>query len=245
MEFSVLRPWLLLLALVLTGCGANTPSPQAISDRLLPLRSNEAIAFLLGDYSTYEVTDNNPAETAERRLKLEEKFDRCLQKAAADHRPPLRTIPTRIVRNYLRQSYGVDALANSSTGIISLLQQSPVNAGIEQTGLRYLAIADIRTSKTGISDSYAAGSQGACIMGIEDESLRHSQVEVQIVSTRGELETGSTTTILSDGKQGGTYGICIFIIIPVPYCIPWWAMTETEACDAFGNAFVSSIVTVD
>jgi len=241
-----LRPQvlLLLMALLLSGCGAKTKVPYQLPAGALPLKQTEAIALLLGRYDHFEFAEHGSRFTAEKRADLETRLGNCLEKAATDHEPPIRTIPTHVVKNYLKQIYGFDDFPNAYSRLIPALKNPPTEGGIERTGLRYLVIADFHTDETSsiepVLKAEGGNGGGICLLGMTDTGNRQSNAELQVIDIPNRSNPGSIG-IDSSGKQGWAAGVCICIIIPIPYYLPWWSMTETEVCDALGSSVVTSI----
>jgi len=243
---KLLLPILTLSLLI--GCGAKTEVTLKPAPASLPIQSNEAIAILLGSYEHYKLKEaDDPSLAAEKHANLEDRLDHCLARAAASHDPPIRTIPNPVIRDYLAQIYDLHRFDMETADLLSALKRPDGIGGIERTGLRYLVVADVETDRNSrlepIFEAEGGGGGGCCILGVGEMGDRKSRVTLKIIDLRALSEAGGLH-IESGGKHGWMAGVGIVIIIPVPYYIPWWAMTETEACDALGKSVIQSL-TID
>jgi len=244
MPFPLARRTLpvLMALLLLGGCGAKTRITGQNQADLLPLEKDEAIAVLLGTYSHDQFLDQDPQFIARKRTAFENRLENCLETEALKRNARIRVIPARVVRDYLFQNYGIDDFEKPAARICDDLQHPGTNGAIEKTGLRYLVIADVATQKSSkLEPTFAGGGSGGAgiaLLGLEKEGTREITAELHVIDVHNCREA-DTIELSSIGKEGWAAGVFIFIILPIPYYVPWWSLTETEICQAFGSSVLN------
>jgi hypothetical protein len=228
------------------GCGAKDAIvlKPVEHKEIVKLGEDEAISVMLGKYDHYDVYST--AKTAKRRARVENKLEHCIYKAAKKNKPPVRVIPTGIIKEYIAQNYNYTNFAEATSPKILKTLQNPITSeDIKTTGLRYLVVIDVATDKN-YSDVEFYGdiesSEGMAlgIMGLAKDGIKKTSASLHIIDVRRRLEAGQIT-LSSSGSDGWTAGIVLFVIIPIPYYFPWWSLTEAEICDALGEQVVDIV----
>lgn len=223
------------------GCGAKT----AVIEKEYHLESldispSETIAVVLGEYKDNDFEKLPDDKKAKTRVSLEKKFSDCLFQNAKRKNKQITITPSEAARKVLYDTYGIEQFDVPISNIIDdIKNRSPSSEPINKI-VRYLLIIDVKTSKLGSVEPTLDGSGGAFVLGMAKDGQRQTQAKVHVVDLFNYSEIEHLNSA-SNGKEGWATGVMVFIIIPVPYYVPWWSDTESEVCESIGQAIADMI----
>lgn len=242
-SFCVSRIILAVIFLVfICGCGAKTAITGKAKDlESLDIRSGETIAIVLGEYkdNAYEnLSDDRKEKT---RISVEKMFSDCLSQNAKRKNKQITIIPSENARKELHDIYGIEHFDVPVSNIIDDIKKRSYPIEPINKIPRYLLIIDVTTLESGSAEPTLDGSGGAFLIGMAKEGQKQTQANVHVVDLLNFSEIEYLNSY-SNGKEGWATGVMVFIIIPVPYYVPWWSNTESEVCESVGRTLVDMIV---
>ncbi len=209
------------LLAALCGCGAK-PAIVA-TERYLPtgMSPRESVVVLLDESS-----ENPDAAEA---LGRERSVARCLAEGMRSESPLLPVVPAKEFRAAIFPGKTFSEAPHDSAAFLAFLADEGSRRRVEALGVRYLVLAEMRTSRLGERLEFD-GDHGLWVIG--KSWTRHSVLHASVIDVRRPGETGRLSSS-SEGPAG--FVLPVFVIVPLPP-VPWSSFTETRSCAALGSA---------
>ncbi len=209
------------LIVVLGGCGASTPFVAA--ERYFPtgISPRESVVVLLDESS-----ENPDAAEAQGR---ERSVARCLAEGMRIESPLLPVLPAKEFRAALFPGKTFAEAPHDTAAFLAFLADEGSRRRVEALGVRYLVLAEMRTSRVGERVEFDA-DHGLWVIG--KSWTRRSVLYASVIDARRPVEAGRLSSS-SEGPAG--FILPVFVIVPLPP-VPWSSWTETRSCAALGSA---------
>lgn len=209
------------LIVVLCGCGAKPAFVAA--ERYLPtgLSPRESVVILLD-----ESAENPDAAEARGR---ERSIARCLAEGMRSESPLLAVVPEKEFRAAVFPGKTFAEAPHNTAAFLAFLADEGSRRRVEAFGVRYLVLAEMRTSRVGERLEFAGRGW---MWAIGKFWTRSSVLYASVIDVRRPVEAGRLSSS-SEGPAG--FVLPVFVIVPLPP-VPWSSWTETRACAALGSA---------
>jgi hypothetical protein len=182
---------------------------------------------MLNNYQEY--FEKKAPEDKERYLET------CMKEAIEAEKPRLNIVSASDFRRGLALRTKFEETPRSPEALLSILGDEEIRDRVAKLGIRYLVIVDMETYNSDKKINFDAGGGG---WGVGQKWSHISDFRAYIVDVIKHAKSGDIGS-KSVGDAG--YIVPVIIIIPLPP-IPYFSLTEREACSALGSAVHKFIV---